>query len=71
MAKPYITTLQERVQDKAAALFDSEQELMGIITYLQSSKFHGVDKDYVHVSTDIMPKLTALLSTIRTGIEGA
>jgi hypothetical protein len=46
-------------------LADAEQELAAILAYLQSDKFAAPDCDYVHVRTDILPKLTRLRAALR------
>lgn len=39
---------------------DTRRDLTDLIVYLSSSKFTAPDCDYVHVRTDILPKLMAL-----------
>ncbi len=58
MAKEnYIARLQRENQDLAAALFATNLKLAEIQAYLLSAKFSGADSDYVHVRTDILPKI--------------
>lgn len=46
-------------------LATAEAELSAILAYLQSDKFAWPDSDYVHVRTDILPKLAALRGQLR------
>jgi hypothetical protein len=34
--------------------------------YFMSPKFQGIDNDFAHVSTDVLPKLSHLMATART-----
>ena len=61
----YIKRLQREKQDALDALTATNLRLAEIQAYLLSAKFSGIDSDYVHVSTDILPKITeARLQTI-------
>lgn len=40
-----------------AAIREAREELTWIEQYLTSSKFAAPDSDYVHVRTDILPKI--------------
>ena len=60
----YITHLQNVREEYATTMHVAREELRDILHYLQSSKFSGPDADYVHVRTDILPKLTRLNMTL-------
>ena len=48
-------------RDEAHAQIDAaRQELNDLLAYLRSDKFAGTDGDFVHISTDLWPKLVAL-----------
>ncbi len=49
--------IQER-DEAIATIRKVREELLEISHYLQSSKFTAPDCDYVHVRTDILPKIT-------------
>jgi len=67
MAENHIARLIRERDEYAAQMREARDALVDIMHYLQSPKFHGVDKDYVHVSTDIMPKLISLQFKMITG----
>ena len=47
-------------RDAFADQLDSVRNaLIEIEVYLASSKFHGAENDYAHVTTDILPKIRA------------
>ncbi len=63
MKENHIARLIRERDDYAAQMREAREAreaLVDIMHYLQSTKFHGVENDYVHVSTDMMPKLIAL-----------
>ena len=43
---------------------DATNELSWLLAYLSLDKFARPDNDFVHISTDLMPKLTSLRSTL-------
>jgi hypothetical protein len=47
-----------------ATLADATAELAELVCYLSSAKFAWPDCDFVHVRTDILPKLIALRGTL-------
>jgi hypothetical protein len=49
-------------------LAEAESELAAILAYLATDKFAWPDSDYVHVRTDILPKLQRLRAAL--GREG-
>ena len=51
-------------EEYAVTMREALEELGVILHYLQSSKFSWPDKDYVHVRSDILPKLTRLNMTL-------
>jgi hypothetical protein len=58
----YIKRLEAERRALETQLFEVRDELTEMLAYLNSPKFQGADKDYVHVSTDIFPKLVELRS---------
>lgn len=53
-------------QDRDTArqtLTDTTDAINQLIGYLCSTKFAGPDNDFVHIRTDLMPKLLALRNT--------
>lgn len=58
----YIKRLQDEKKDLLQTLNDIQWKLIDLEVYLTSSKFHGSDNDYVHVSTDMLPKLREVRS---------
>lgn len=54
----YIQFLQDDREDLKATINSIREELLELDRYLRSAKFHN--DDYVHVSTDIMPKLAKI-----------
>jgi len=55
----YIARLTAERDAAAATLDGARGELAELLAYLASDKFAGAG-DYVHVRTDLMPKLLAL-----------
>lgn len=53
----YIKMLEADKAAMAEKLGKLNAELTELMTYLSSTKFQGMDNDYVHVSTDILPKI--------------
>ena len=60
MKENHIHRLIRERDEYAAQVKDARGTLIDIMHYLQTPKFHGPDNDYVHVRTDMMPKLIAL-----------
>lgn len=61
----YIKRLEREKQDALEALEATNRALREIESYLLGAKFSAPDSDYVHVRTDILPKITeARLQTI-------
>ena len=60
MAENHIARLTRERDEARATITATRDELREIIRYLQTPKFHGAGNDYVHISTDIMPKLLRL-----------
>lgn len=52
-----LTAQRDNARDTLKTAHD---ELTDILVYLSSDKFARPDNDYVHISTDIMPKLMLL-----------
>jgi hypothetical protein len=55
--------LTSRAEDADCA----ERQVDRLVAYLSSPKFQGADSDYVHIRTDLMPKLMALRLTLASG----
>ena len=49
-----------------ATIADSTTELLELLTYLASAKFAGPDNDYIHLRTDLWPRLQRLRATLAT-----
>jgi len=47
-------------------LSEARALVLELEAYLLSSKFHGPDNDYVHVRTDLLPKLARVRSALLT-----
>jgi hypothetical protein len=56
-AMNYISFLQDKTEAQGTAIAETITALSDLMHYLESSKFQGPDNDYVHVKTDIFPKL--------------
>jgi hypothetical protein len=54
----YIARLIKERDEAVTALGDIHWKLVELEVYLTSTKFYGTDNDYVHVSTDILPKIS-------------
>ena len=48
----------------AQVIADATNELSWLLAYLSLDKFARPDNDFVHISTDLMPKLTSLRNTL-------
>ena len=53
----HIAKLTRQRANALEALRDARELVEELEAYLLSSKFHGPDNDYVHVRTDLLPKL--------------
>lgn len=53
----YIQSLREANDEKTALICDAVEEITSLMAYLQTAKFQGPDCDYVHIQTDLFPKL--------------
>jgi hypothetical protein len=53
----YINFLQDKNEAQGRSVAEAVTLLSDLMSYLESGKFSGPDKDYVHVSTDIFPKI--------------
>ena len=53
----YIQSLREANNEKTATICAAVEELTNLMAYLQTSKFQGPDNDFVHIKTDLFPKL--------------
>ena len=61
----YIKKLEQEKKQLLMQLFDCQDMALDIALYLSSEKFQGTKNDFVHVSTDIRPKVIELLNKIR------
>jgi hypothetical protein len=57
----YIQQLQTERDAKSCQLAEIQRELLDLMIYLQTDKFAWPDQDYVHIRTDLMPKLQSLM----------
>ena len=57
MAENHIARLIRERDEALATIRKVREALTDMQHYYTSSKFHGVDADYAHVSTDVMPRL--------------
>jgi len=53
----YISFLQDKNEAQGRATAEAITMLSDLMAYLESSKFQGDGNDYVHVRTDIFPKI--------------
>lgn len=60
----YIHQLQNENARLKNELSAARDRLIELECYLLSTKFQGVDNDYVHISTDILPKISGIRSNI-------
>lgn len=66
MAENYIHRLTRERDETREQLAEVLGLLVELEIYLTSSKFHGADNDYVHVSTDMLPRLAKIKSAATT-----
>ena len=59
-----INRLMGERDDAVGVIRETRDALRDMLHYLQSPKFHGVDNDYVHVSSDAAPKLMAIYHSL-------
>ena len=60
----YIKRLEQERWLLGEQVIRARQQVQDIEAYLLSDKFHGPDHDYVHLRTDMLPKLAALKSEL-------
>lgn len=53
----YIKKLQAENDQLKQKIESIQGQLTEILAYLNSEKFHGIENNYVHVTTDIYPKI--------------
>ena len=53
----YIQLLQDKTEAQGRAIAETVTQLSDLMAYLESSKFQGPDNDFVHIKTDLFPKL--------------
>jgi len=56
MAENHIARLMRERDETQQLLKEMQSDLRDLLHYLQTPKFHG-DNDYIHIRTDLMPKL--------------
>jgi hypothetical protein len=57
MAENHIARLTRERDEAQALVRQIREDLTDLLKYLGSPKFHGPENNYVHISTDIWPKL--------------
>jgi hypothetical protein len=62
----HIARLTGERLEALAQLAAARELVLELEAYLLSSKFHGPDNDYVHVRTDLLPKLAQVRSALIT-----
>ena len=62
----HIARLTGERLEALAQLSEARALVLELEAYLLSSKFHGPDNDYVHVRTDLLPKLARVRSALLT-----
>lgn len=62
----YIKRLEQTEIQMTRDVWELECDILDIALYLRSDKFQGTENDYIHVSTDILPKINALLYKCRS-----
>lgn len=62
----YIKQLQTENQELKNEILAIQSELTDAIKYYHLDKFKGIDNDYAHVSTDVLPRLMQILNAIKT-----
>lgn len=60
----YINFLQDKNEAQGRAMAGAVTLLSDLMAYLESSKFRGPENDYVHVSTDIFPKIREIRTSL-------
>jgi hypothetical protein len=60
----YIKRLEDENKALRAQLLEARDAIIEDQLYLLSSKFQGPDNDYVHIRTDMLPKLCKLLAIV-------
>jgi len=60
----YIKSLEQERWLLREQIIAARKHIAAIEAYLLSDKFHGAENDYVHVRTDMLPKLAALKSEL-------
>lgn len=53
----YISYLQDKIEAQGHSIEETVAALSDLMAYLESSKFSAPDADYVHIKTDLFPKL--------------
>ena len=62
----HIARLTGERLEALAQLAAARELVLELEAYLLSSKLHGPDNDYVHVRTDLLPKLAQVRSALIT-----
>jgi hypothetical protein len=60
----HIRRLTADRDDARATIEETRDELNDLLAYLDLAKFAPPDGDYIHVRTDLMPKLLKLRQTL-------
>jgi len=61
----HIDRLTRERNETREVLSDALDMVHDLMLYLHSSKFAGVDNDYIHVSTDLLPKVCDIRRKLR------
>lgn len=64
----HIQRLMQERDEALATIRAAREQLTDLQRYLTSDKFQGPDNDYVHVRTDVLPKIADVCFTL---IDGA
>jgi hypothetical protein len=60
----HIAKLTQDRNDLKEIVANAETEIATLMQYLLSDKFSKPDADYIHIRTDLLPKLQQLRSTL-------
>ena len=67
----YIKQLQTENQDLRTNLQEIDREITALLTYYTGQKFQGIQNDFAHTSTDIVPRLYKLRGQITNDLNPA
>ena len=61
----HIAKLTQDRNEARSVISETECELIALLCYLETDKFSGPDNDYIHIRTDLLPKLQRISNTLR------